>query len=138
MAGRWRRKVEREARGSCFSPQAGNSPRIDIAGSLFARQGYPSPVVLELPGGEDGLLTVLASSRITDDRLPDVWNVDLRLAKTVKIRRTAALVVTADVFNVFNSRVPLNRNRTANSVVFGTLNEVINPRVARFGLRLVF
>ena len=78
---------------------------FDIAGSLFARQGYPSPVVLELPGGEDGLLTVLASSRITDDRLPDVWNVDLRLAKTAKIGhqpagrsiRTAAGLLTAGV-----------------------------------------
>lgn len=47
-------------------------------------------------------------------------------------------MITADLFNVFNSRLALNRNTTANSAAFDTLSEVINPRVARLGLRLVF
>jgi hypothetical protein len=59
---------------------------FEIGGSLFARQGYPTPVVLQLPAGEDGLQTVLATPHITDNRLPDLCNLDLRLAKSVKIR----------------------------------------------------
>jgi hypothetical protein len=47
-------------------------------------------------------------------------------------------VLTADLFNVFNSNTELNRNRTASSSAFNRLDEVLSPRIVRFGMRLTF
>jgi hypothetical protein len=44
----------------------------------------------------------------------------------------------ADCFNVLNNDVELNRVRNANSAAFNRLDEVLSPRVFRFGLRLQF
>jgi hypothetical protein len=42
------------------------------------------------------------------------------------------------VFNVFNSGAVLQRSRQVNSDAFYQINELINPRVARIGVRLQF
>jgi hypothetical protein len=44
----------------------------------------------------------------------------------------------ADLFNVLNNDVELNRVRNAASSTFNRLDEVLSPRVVRFGLRLQF
>ena len=73
-------------------------------------------------------------------------NLDLRLAKNIKIDKVT-VVVSADLFNVFNAGTELNRGRRASSAAynpatksgaFGRLDEILNPRVARFGVRLQF
>ena len=60
------------------------------------------------------------------------------MAKTVKLHRDAALVLSAELFNVFNSGTAVNRNARANSNVFGQINGILNPRIVRFGVRLTF
>jgi hypothetical protein len=42
------------------------------------------------------------------------------------------------LFNALNNNVELNRTRQANSSAFNRLDEVLSPRVLRFGLRLSF
>jgi len=111
---------------------------FEIAGSLFGRQGYPRPIYLRLSAGGDGQLRVVATPELDSTRYPNLWNVDLRLAKNVTLAGASTLQVTADLFNAFNSNVELNRNRQANSSAFGRLDEVLSPRVLRFGLRLNF
>jgi hypothetical protein len=80
-------------------------------------------------------------------RLPTFWNVDLRLEKVLKIQDTGRIYLMIDCFNVFNNNI-LNRER---EVYPGTLyldsgsfspaarsgepNEVLNPRIFRFGVR---
>ena len=51
---------------------------------------------------------------IGDQRLPDIWNFDMRLAWNKGVGR-AQLNLTADVFNVFNSGTVLRRVDTADS-----------------------
>jgi hypothetical protein len=80
-------------------------------------------------------------------RLPTFWNVDLRLEKVLKIQDTGRIYLMVDCFNIFNNNI-LNRQRetypgylyldTMDFVTYalsGEPNEVLNPRIFRFGVR---
>ncbi len=110
---------------------------LEVSAALFARQGHPRPTFITIGMPGELRKTVLAEARVDTRRYPDVWNLDLRLAKNVRVGG-AALVLSAEVFNVFNSGVELMRTRDAGSGAFNRLDKILNPRIARFGLRLMF
>jgi hypothetical protein len=88
-----------------------------------------------------------------DNRLPTFWNLNLRLEKILRVGDIGRIYLMIDAFNVFNTSI-LNRKRdintgtiytdTATPYTFvaetrsGEPNEVLNPRVFRFGLRFQF
>jgi hypothetical protein len=111
---------------------------IDLGASILGRQGYPRAIIIRTPAGDDGRIRALATPEVDSLRLDNVWNLDLRLAKDIKLGGTVALNVAVDVFNVFGNDVVLQRSRQANADAFGRINEILNPRVARVGLRLQF
>jgi carboxypeptidase family protein/TonB-dependent receptor-like protein len=105
---------------------------IDVGVNLFGRQGYARPLFLQLSGGADGSgLRVLATPNVDDTRYPNLWDLDLRLAKDIKIAGTARINVAADLFNVMNSATELGRTRRLNSAAFGQLNDILSPRILR-------
>ncbi|HWX24081.1 MAG TPA: hypothetical protein VN083_03525, partial [Vicinamibacteria bacterium] len=65
-------------------------------------------------------------------------NLDLRLAKEVKIAGNVAANLTVDLFNVFNTNTVLQENRNLGASGFGQILELPNPRILRFGIRLGF
>jgi hypothetical protein len=86
------------------------------------------------------------------NRLPTFWNLNLRLEKILRIGDVGKVYLMVDAFNVFNSSI-LNRMRDVNTGTIyvhntpptistssrsGEPNEVLNPRVFRFGLRFQF
>ena len=105
---------------------------------LFARQGFTHPIVLRLRGGADGRFRAMALPEVDSERLPDFWNLDLRVAKQIRIGGEVRLTVSGEVFNTFNSNTVLNRNREATSGVFDRLDELPNPRIIRLGAQLRF
>ena len=111
---------------------------FEVSGSLFARQGYPRPIVLRIPAGVDGRVYALATDKVDAVRYPDLWNVDLRLAKHFDFGDQVRLTLIAELFNAFNSATELNRYRDASSSAFDRLDEVLSPRVWRFGARFGF
>jgi hypothetical protein len=83
-------------------------------------------------------------------RLPNFWNLNLRLEKVLKLGETGRIYIMADLFNVFNNRI-INRkyqldlgNYYVHSGAFvpnktaGLINEILNPRVLRLGVRFEF
>jgi hypothetical protein len=126
---------------------------FELAGSLYGKQGFPRPIIIQTSAGGDGTVRVLAvgtskvpttgqdltaTGKIDDVRYPNLWDLDLRLAKNIKIGGSSQFQLVADVFNVLNNDVELNRIRRADSSAFNRLDEVLSPRVVRFGLRLQF
>jgi len=111
---------------------------FEIAGALFARQGYPLPVNITV---DEGFLGTGYGGVLAQDvdalRLPDLWNLDLRLARNVKLGGST-LTLSADAFNVLNANTALTRTSAADSAVFNRLNSILNPRIVRFGLRFQF
>lgn len=111
---------------------------FEIAGSIFSRQGYPQPIYLQVSTGAfEGTTNVLAVPAVDASRLPTLFDLDLRLAKNFKVGGSS-FTLSAEAFNVFNSNTELNRVVNASSAVFNRLEEVMAPRIVRFGLRLNF
>jgi hypothetical protein len=86
------------------------------------------------------------------NRLPTFWNLNLRLEKVLRIGDVGKVYLMVDAFNVFNSSI-LNRKLDINTGTIyvhnspptfseaarsGEPNEVLNPRVFRFGVRFQF
>jgi hypothetical protein len=115
---------------------------LEIAANVFGRQGSSYPLFRNGVLGGQGTFRVLVSPEVDTFRLQDIWNMDLRMAKNVKVGR-GNITVTADLFNIFNNNVELNRQRNAASALFipgvgGYLTDNLSPRVVRFGARVTF
>jgi hypothetical protein len=113
---------------------------FEISGALFGRHGYPLLTNIVVDQGAllgTGYAPVLAAD-VEDRRLPSLWNLDLRLAKTLRLAGNASLALTADVFNVFNAGTALNRQTGADTPVFDRLDTILNPRIIRVGARFQF
>jgi hypothetical protein len=113
---------------------------FEIAGSVFGRQGYPNPIYLTLDAGAlDSNLRILADgTEIDSNRFPDLWNVDLRLAKNIKLGGRSNLTLSAEMFNVLNSGTELKRIADASANSYNRLDEILAPRIVRFGAKLGF
>ncbi|HSL22752.1 MAG TPA: TonB-dependent receptor [Vicinamibacterales bacterium] len=109
---------------------------MEIAANVYGKQGSPLPPVVPASLGLDGSHNVLVVSEIDAVRLDDVWNLDLRLAKAIRMARGHVNLV-ADLFNVFNNNVELQRNRVIGGT-FNQLNQNLSPRILRFGVRVGF
>jgi hypothetical protein len=110
---------------------------ISVAGNIFGRQGYAFPIYRNVSLGYEGTRRVLVSPELDTFRLDDLWNLDLRAAKTFRIS-DRSIEVIADLFNVLNSNTELVRNRNAGSTAFNTLTQNLSPRILRFGARFSF
>ena len=110
---------------------------VDLSGAFFARQGQVEPQYIRLAAGSDGSFNVLATPTVDAKRYSNVWNFDLRLAKNVKLAG-AALTFSAEAFNIFNRGTVLQRFRQVNSSSFERIDEILSPRIVRFGARFSF
>ncbi len=111
---------------------------FEIGAQLFGRQGYPRPIELQTGAGQDGSIRTLATANIDDTKLPNLWNLDIRLANNIRLGGERSLTIAAELFNVFNNNVELNRQRNALSSSFDRLDEILAPRILRIGARLSF
>ncbi len=111
---------------------------FEVSGSIYGRQGFPRPIVLNLGAGQDGAVRTLATAEIDDNRYPNLFNFDLRLANNVRLGGDRSLTIAAELFNVLNSNTELNRQRQAQAGAFGRLDEILSPRILRIGARLSF
>jgi hypothetical protein len=121
---------------------------FELAGSGFGKQGGSYPITVRLAAGRDGQIQALGTPEVDTLRYDTVYDFDLRLAKVIKFGG-AALTASAELFNVLNNNVVLGRSRQANTATFlstvagaqpgvGRIEEILAPRVARFGLSLTF
>jgi Carboxypeptidase regulatory-like domain/TonB-dependent Receptor Plug Domain len=115
---------------------------IDVAASLVTREGYVEPFFQSdvATGDPLGHKTVLIVPHADDFRLPAATTLDLRLGKTFTFG-IAKVAADLDVFNLFNSGTVLARQydvRLTGLTGFGQTLEVMNPRIARIGVRLTF
>lgn len=119
--------------------------------NLTGRQGYPVPYVYRITGsGNNGQSTsgtkYLLASDVTAFRNPNIMNLDLRLAKDIRVYRGGSVTLSVDAFNVLDRRTILQRNVTrlnANNAggTFASSNritELQSPRVFRLGARVSF
>ncbi len=110
---------------------------VDLSGAFFGRQGQIEPQYIRLSAGQDGSFNVLATPTVDAKRYSSVWDFDLRLAKNIKVGPTQ-ITLSAEAFNIFNSGTVLQAFRQVNSDEFERIDEILSPRIVRFGARLSF
>ena len=128
---------------------------FDVSGTLIAREGWKIPYYVTLAySGNDPWPGFYKSNTIcvqlpTKGSLPAFYNLTFRIEKKIAVG-AGKMYFMADVFNVLNSAI-VNR---AYDAYYGTYyvntqessanpsnllyNEILNPRVWRFGLRFEF
>jgi hypothetical protein len=110
---------------------------IDLAANVFGRQGYPFPLFRTQALGADTGLSVLVTPTIDTFRYENVWDTDLRVARSFKMR-AVSLRVIGDLFNVANANTVLIRNNNVLSTAFNTIAQNVSPRILRAGLVIGF
>jgi hypothetical protein len=110
---------------------------LELSGALFGRQGQIQPQYITVSLGRDGTQNVLATPTIDAIRYDSVWDLDMRLAKNVRFG-AATVTLSAEGFNLFNSNTTLQVNRRLNTSTALRINEIMSPRIFRFGARLSF
>ena len=111
---------------------------FEAAANLFGRQGYPKPVYLQIDlGALDGVPNVLAVNTTDQLRLKNLWDLDVRLAKTMRFGG-AHVTLAGEIFNALNANTELYRNPNATSTSLNRLDEILAPRIARLSARLTF
>jgi hypothetical protein len=110
---------------------------FEIGANLFGRQGYVEPLIITASAGADGTMRVLATPTLDETRYPNLWDLDFRLAKTITLQRVKFLL-SADLFNALNAGTTLSQNRNLAAGSFGTINEIISPRILRLGVKFQF
>jgi hypothetical protein len=143
-AGSGKTAVYMVAPGYQFVANAAYAARwgIDVAASLVTREGYAEPFFQSdvATGDPLGHKTVMVAAHADDFRLPAVTTLDLRLGKTFTFG-IAKVAADFDIFNLFNSGTVLARQydvRLTGPTGFGQTLEVMNPRIARIGVRFIF
>jgi Carboxypeptidase regulatory-like domain len=127
--------------------------------NLNGRQGYSDPYVANIRTNTgEGTKSLLAPSSVDSFRNDNVRELDLRLAKDIRVARVG-LTLSIDLFNALNSNTILQRdtsslcsvsqaslaaggaqcNAGANPTASSNhVQEVLSPRVYRLGARLSF
>ncbi len=130
---------------------------FNISFAFLAREGW---IIAETVGYVDYRLPNSRSRSYTaflhpfgTDRLNTFYRFDLRLEKVINLGDTGKIYLMADLFNAFNSKLENRRyqktwgtyyvyangtssfTRTANAYA---LNEILNPRMLRLGVRFQF
>jgi len=115
---------------------------VNVGASLVTRQGFAEPFFQSnvLTGDPLGRKTVLLAPAVDAFRLPAVTSLDGRLEKRFRFG-SAQIALDFDVFNLLNAGTVLGRQydaRLTGATGFNEVLEIMNPRIARLGLRFTF
>src|SRR5207237_1290389 len=119
--------------------------QVSVGAAFNGREGYVNPYRVTFRDRREGTQkNLLVSPSFDDHRLPNVHNLDLRLAKDFSLMKGTMLNVSVDVFNVLNQHTVLDRNNLldvgadATSPLYNRITTLMSPRVLRFGARVKF
>jgi len=116
-----------------------------ISGSFAfqARDGYVFPPFMQVYASNIGWTNLRANEAGTigkfgGRRLPNFYELSLRVEKTFNVTEKLRFTVAGDCFNVFNAATALEKQGRLNSSYFDGTMRILNPRVFRFGVRAEF
>ncbi len=137
---------------------------INVSGTFNMREGWVLTEYFTLTDyripATDSRSNTIYMDYFGTDRLPLFYNLSLRVEKMLRLGNTGRIYIMLDVFNVLNKMIE-NRRYMKNwgtvrvygdaegnidwtrttftpNTTYNALNEVLNPRVARLGVRFEF
>ena len=114
---------------------------IDLGASYNIRQGYPMPWNYSTTGGFKDPLGSTKRLLLPSDfgwaRMSGAGTLDVRVGYALHAR-TATFNFDFDLFNLMNSSTILGREYRVTSSKYTQIAEIMQPRIARIGLRINF
>ena len=114
---------------------------VNLGANWTLRQGYSEMFFADNTSVNEtvyGLKDVLVvGSNVGKYRLPNVSTLDARFEKQFSFG-ARHLSFDVDLFNLLNSGTVLGRKYNVNADTFNAVTEIMNPRIARFGVRFNF
>jgi len=131
---------------------------VNISATMIARPGYIQDEAFYIvdyrlpnPLSNDNYIEMVPFG---SERLPTIFLMNLRLEKLLKLGDTGRIYLMADAFNLLNSGTVNRREQKVHGTyyiypdaaentfvpdpTFNQLNEILNPRIIRFGVRFQF
>jgi hypothetical protein len=118
--------------------------KFSLGAAVIGREGFIIPYYRRIkPSSATGNQNIMVSESFGANRLPDVFNLDLRIAKDVPLRAGVAMNFSLDLFNATNQRTVQwrdNRMYVANGSDSDNnwIEQLQSPRVWRLGARVRF
>jgi hypothetical protein len=109
---------------------------FNVAGNVFAREGYPLPYDFARTGSDGLTHTAAATSEVDSIRTDDLTVFDLRLEKDMRFTDSLSGIVSLDAFNITNENTVLQRDRSLQAPTANFVNQTLSPRIYRLGFRL--
>jgi len=120
-----------------------------VAASVYGRQGYPINWYRQAPdNATDGLTREVFVTPVGASRYRDLFEVDLRVEKTIRVGSGTTVTLSADLFNAPNQGTVLQRQNRITVLADGStidpssntnqIREIQSPRIWRFGARIAF
>jgi hypothetical protein len=114
---------------------------FNFGGNYILRQGYSEMFYAHNVATDDPVYSakdvLVIPNKVGDYRLPAVQSLHARVEKAFTIQRMH-LLLDLDVFNLLNFGTVLGRIYDVRSSLFNQPAEIMNPRIARFGVRVQF
>jgi hypothetical protein len=117
---------------------------LSLSFAFQARDGYITPPFVEVYQDNVNWTNLNANApgeigKVGGRRLPNFYELSLRLEKTFNVSEKLRFTVSGDCFNVFNSAFALEQQLNLESPdTFGQTRRILNPRVFRAGVRVEF
>ena len=113
---------------------------LDFGANFILRQGYGEPFFRSRVNAHDPVLAnknLLLTNGADQFRLSAVSLLDVRIEKMFKFS-SMSFALDFDIFNVLNTATTLGLQYDARSGLYNSVQEIMNPRIARLGVRFTF
>ncbi|MEW6366522.1 MAG: carboxypeptidase regulatory-like domain-containing protein [Acidobacteriota bacterium] len=112
---------------------------LSASGNLIAREGFPIVYFQResrVDPGSSG--KNVWAQEIGETKMPNVIELDLRVSKAISLGEKGNVSLDLDVFNVLNKNTPLAIAERLDSSSANQVQDLMYPRVVRFGVRYSF
>jgi hypothetical protein len=113
--------------------------QINVGMNYFARQGFPFVRTILSPSRANRAGTIqIPLEPIGESRLDTLQLLDLRIEKLLDLPRGVRVAAGLDIFNLANANTALVVRAQQNATNANQVSSILAPRIARFGLRLLW
>jgi len=113
--------------------------QISASANVIAREGFPV-AYMEIQYRLDPATyaTNLRAQDMGESKLPNMVNMDFRVSKAISLGDKGNVSLDLDVFNLFNKNTPLHVFERLKRTNTNEVQDLMYPRIVRFGVRYSF
>jgi hypothetical protein len=112
---------------------------VNVAATADLRQGYPFLQAINIASRPNRAAAVaVLLDPVGEVRFPNFATMDLRVDRALTVMGGAKLLVSFDMFNLFNANTVMGQRANQNAANANQVFGILAPRIGRIGLMLTF